>query len=85
VIDFGRADLRPAYTDLTRLAAQDFRRNPALERAFLDGYGADPREPASWHRQQVREAVGTTVWARLVGDEKFEAQGHRMIAEALAP
>ncbi len=85
VIDFGRADLRPAYTDLARLAAQDFRRNPALERAFLDGYGAHPREPASWHRQRVREAIGTAVWARLVGDEKFEAQGHRMITEALAP
>lgn len=83
VIDLGRADLRPAYTDLARLAARDFRRDPALERAFLAGYGGDPREPASWHRQQVREAVGTAVWAHLVGDEKFEAQGHRMIAEAL--
>lgn len=85
VIDFGRAELRPAYTDLARLAAQDFRRDPGLERAFLDGYGADPREPAAWHRQQVREAIGTAVWAHLVGDERFEAQGHRMIAEALAP
>lgn len=84
-IDFGRADLRPAYTDLARLAAQDFRRDPALERAFLDGYGDDPREPAAWHRQQVREAIGTAVWAYLVGDERFEAQGHRMIAEALPP
>ncbi len=85
VIDFGRADLRPAYTDLARLAAQDFRRDPALERAFLDGYDADPREPAAWHRQQVREAIGTAVWAHSVGDERFEAQGHRMIAEALSP
>ena len=85
VIDFGRADLRPAYTDLARLAAQDFRRDPALERAFLDDYGADPREPAAWHRQQVREAIGTAVWAHSVGDERFEAQGHRMIAEALSP
>ncbi len=84
VIDFGRADLRPAFTDLARLAAQDFRRDPALEQAFLDGYGSDPREPASWHRQQVREAVSTAVWAHLVGDESFEAQGHRMIAESLA-
>lgn len=83
VIDFGRADLRPAYSDLARLAAQDFRRNRPFERAFIEGYGADPREPVSWHRQQVREAVGTAVWARLVGDERFEAQGHRMIAEAL--
>ncbi|HEX6151714.1 phosphotransferase [Nocardioides sp.] len=84
-IDFGRADLRPAYSDLARLAAQDFRRDPARERSFLAGYGADPREPAAWHRQQVREAIGTAVWAYQVGDERFEAQGHRMIAEALGP
>jgi len=83
VIDFGRADLRPAYTDFSRLAAQQFRDDPTLEAAFLDGYGDDPREPARWHRQRVREAIGTAVWAHLVGDEVFEAQGHRMIAEAL--
>lgn len=84
VIDFGRAGLRPSYTDFARLAAQDFGRDPALEAAFLEGYGADPREPAAWHRQQVREGIGTAVWAHLVGDERFEAQGHRMIADALA-
>jgi aminoglycoside phosphotransferase (APT) family kinase protein len=85
VIDFGRADLRPAYTDLARLAAQDFSRDTRLERAFLDGYGVDPREPAAWHRQRVREAIGTAVWAFQVGDRTFEAQGHRMIADALGP
>ena len=84
VIDFGRADLRPAESDLARLAAQDFRRDPALEAAFLDGYGHDPRSLGSWHRMRVREAIGTAVWAHQVGDEKFEQQGHRMIAEALA-
>jgi hypothetical protein len=83
VIDLGRADLRPAMTDLTRVAAQDFARDPRLELAFLEGYGTDPREPAAWHRTRVREAVGTAVWAHEVGDEAFEAQGHRMIAEAL--
>jgi hypothetical protein len=85
VIDFGRAALRPALTDFARLAAQDFRRDPALERAFLDGYGADPREPGAWFRQRVREAIGTAAWAYAVGDEAFEAQGHRMVAEVLAP
>lgn len=84
VIDFGRADLRPAATDLARLAAQDFRRNPALEAAFLEGYGSDPRSPAAWQRMRVREAIGTAVWSYQVGDERFEQQGHRMIAEALA-
>jgi hypothetical protein len=83
VIDFGRADLRPAATDLARLAAQEFRRDPQLEAAFFDGYGADPRERRAWHRTRVREAIGTAVWAYLVGDTAFEAQGHRMIAEAL--
>lgn len=83
IIDFGRADLRPAWTDLGRLAVQDFRRNPALEAAFLDGYGPDPREAGAWHRNRVREGIGTAAWAFGVGDEEFEAQGHRMIAEAL--
>ncbi len=83
VIDLGRAALRPAMTDLTRLAAQDFRRDPALEAAFLEGYGTDPREPEAWHRTRVREAIGTAAWAFRVGDEDFEAQGHRMIADVL--
>jgi len=84
IIDFGRADLRPAVTDFARLSVQQFLRNPALEPAFLSGYGPDPRDPAAWHRVQLREAVNTTVWAHQVGDHPFEQQGHRMIAAALA-
>ena len=84
VIDFGRAAMRPAFTDFARLAAQEFRSDPSLETAFLDGYGIDPRETAGWHRNRVREAIGTAGWAYRVGDEPFEAQGHRMIAEALS-
>jgi tRNA A-37 threonylcarbamoyl transferase component Bud32 len=84
VIDFGRAAMRPAMTDFARLAVQDFRRDPILEAAFLEGYGSDPREPDAWHRTQVREAIGTAAWAYRVGDEPFEAQGHRMIAEVLS-
>jgi hypothetical protein len=83
VIDLGRADLRPALTDFSRLAVQQLRGEPSLEAAFLAGYGADPREPAAWRRELVREAIGTAVWAFQVGDEPFERQGHRMIAEAL--
>lgn len=82
-IDFGRAALRPAATDFARLAARDFRRHPDLEAAFLDGYGDDPRQPDTWRRHRVREAVGTAAWAYRVGDEKFEAQGHRMIADVV--
>lgn len=84
IIDFGRGALRPAMTDLARLQVQDFRRDAALEVAFLEGYGADPREPNAWRRTALREAIGTAVWAHRVGDEPFEAQGHRMIAEALS-
>ena len=84
VIDFGRAAMRPALSDFGRLAVQDFRRDPTLEAAFLDGYGTDPREAHAWHRTRLREAIGTVAWAYRVGDEPFEAQGHRMIAEALS-
>lgn len=83
VIDFGRADFRPAMTDLTRLAASEFKNDATLEAAFLDGYGADPRTPASWFRERVREAVGTAAWAYQVGDEPFEQHGHRMIEDVL--
>lgn len=84
VIDFGRADLRPAYTDLGRLAVQQFRASPRLESAFFAGYGADPRSPDAWLRLRVRDAVGTAAWAFRVGDEAYEEQGHRMIAEVVA-
>lgn len=82
-IDFGRAALRPAMTDWIRVAVQDFSRIPALETAFIEGYGRDPREPIAWAREYLREAVGTTVFASQTGDTAFEAQGTRMIAAAL--
>ncbi|MFB9661260.1 phosphotransferase family protein [Glycomyces mayteni] len=84
VIDFGRADLRPAAEDFERLAVKEFPRHPGAEEAFVSGYGGDPREPAAWFRQRVRSAIGTACWARQVGDADFEAQGHRMIAAVLA-
>lgn len=84
VIDFGRADLRPDFTDLARLDAQQFREDPILEAAFLEGYGRDPREPQACRRHRVREAIGTAVWAYQVGDGRFERQGHQMIADVLA-
>ncbi|MFE5340288.1 phosphotransferase family protein [Isoptericola sp. NPDC056578] len=84
VIDLGRADLRPAMSDLDRLASREFRRYPGAEEAFLVGYGPDPREPGAWSRSRVREAIGTACWAYQVGDDAFEAQGHRLVAEALA-
>jgi Phosphotransferase enzyme family len=84
IIDFGRMALRPALTDFGRLVVQEFRGRPGLEAAFLDGYGADPREPGAWHRSRVRDAIGTAAYAYQIGSGPFEAQGHRMIAEVLA-
>ena len=83
VIDFGRADWRPAHTDFARLAAQQFHGRADLEAAFVAGYGQDPREPAAWRRSLLREAVGTACWAHQVGDVAFEAQGHAMVADVL--
>ena len=37
IIDFGRAAMRAPLTDFGRLAAQDFRRDPRPEAAFLAG------------------------------------------------
>jgi hypothetical protein len=84
VIDFGRFAFRPVATDFVRLAAQEWRENPACEAAFFEGYGRDPRHPSHWLLMRLREAIGTACWAHRVGDAGFEAQGHRMVAEALA-
>ncbi|TCL79667.1 MULTISPECIES: aminoglycoside phosphotransferase family protein [unclassified Curtobacterium] len=84
VIDFGRFGWRPASFDLTRLAVLHWQDDPALEAAFFDGYGDDPRESDGWRWLQLREAVGTATWAYAVGDEGFEAQGHDMLRDALA-
>ncbi|MFP1601918.1 phosphotransferase family protein [Microbacterium sp. 2216-1] len=83
VIDFGRFAFRPPSTDLLRLAAQQWRGRPDLESAFFEAYGPDPREPDRSRISALREAVGTACWAHHVGEERFEAQGHRMLAEAL--
>lgn len=83
-IDFGRFALRPASSDFTRLAAQQWRSHPQLEKAFLAGYGEDPRDPELRRIENLREAVGTACWAFQVGDELFERQGHRILDDAPA-
>ncbi|MDV3126489.1 phosphotransferase [Mycobacterium sp. 21AC1] len=84
VIDFGRFAWRPAVSDFCRLAAQQWRHDPGLEEAYFAGYGGDPRSPDQWRMFALHEAIGTAVWSYQVGDERFEKQGHRMIADALA-
>jgi hypothetical protein len=61
--------MRSALSDWLRLQARDFRYDPARERAFIEGYGADPREPSAWFRERMREAINTAVWAHMVGRE----------------
>jgi hypothetical protein len=85
IIDFGRAAMRPAYTDFARLTYRDFSRSPELERAFIDGYGSDPRRTDAWSRNLIREGVSTAAWAYQVGDEEFEQEGLRLLAQALRP
>jgi hypothetical protein len=82
VIDFGRFGWRPPQTDLARMDARQWLIAPGMETAFLDGYGDDPRDD-TWSLEKLRQAVGTAVWAHQVGDEAFEAQGHRMLTAAL--
>ena len=85
VIDLGRAALRPAMSDLVRLAAQDFRRRPELEEAFLAGYGVRPAPSRrSGGATSSGRPSGPPSGPNEVGAIDFEAQGHRMIADALA-
>ena len=83
VIDFGRADLRrrrpisPVWPYWTFGATRGWRPPSSRDTAPT---------PANQQRGTafcVREAIGTAVWAHLVGDTAFEAHGHRMIAAAL--
>lgn len=84
VIDYGRFAFRPALTDLTRPAEQQWRADPALGVAHADGYGRDLRDDPLWPAVLLREAVGTAVWAHQMGLSRFEAQGLRMLADAIA-
>lgn len=84
VIDFGRFAIRPAGTDLCRLAVKEWRSEPSLEGAFLAGYGDDPRDPELWRVDLLCEAIGTAAWAYQVEDYAFEHQGQRQLTDALA-
>ncbi|WP_331460823.1 phosphotransferase [Arthrobacter sp. zg-Y769] len=83
IIDFGRYEMRPSVTDLCRLAVKQWRSRSHLEAAFFEGYGPDSRDSELWNVTLLREAVSTAAWAYQVGDLKFEAQGHRMLRDAL--
>lgn len=84
VIDFGRAAMRPAASDVIRLSSKQFREDVGLEEAFIEGYGSDPCDSPQWQRLRIAEAVATAVWAHAVGDWEFERHGLRMVAEVAA-
>ncbi|WP_278234444.1 aminoglycoside phosphotransferase family protein [Isoptericola sp. AK164] len=84
LIDFGRHAWRPPVTDLARLDAQQLAGRPDLTAAFVEGYGTDLRRGPGWRRVRLREAIAAAVWSHRVGASSLEAQGHRMIAAALA-
>lgn len=86
LIDFGRAELRPWYTDLVRLEHQEFVGRNDLRRSLLDGYGPEadaPRTPGVL-LDHVAQSLGTLVWAHERGDVDFEEQGRRMLATTTA-
>lgn len=83
VIDWGRYERRPAFTDFVRCASQEWKEKPELGVAFADGYGQDLRDTDDWKVEYLRQAIGTACWAPTIGDEKFEQQGLRMVTEAL--
>lgn len=84
VIDYGRFAMRPALTDLTRPAEQQWRGRPDLAEAHAEGYGTDLRDDPLWRVVLLREAVGTAVWAHQMRLHDFESQGVRMLADAVA-
>ncbi|MFJ9390118.1 aminoglycoside phosphotransferase family protein [Nocardioides sp. NPDC101246] len=84
VIDSGRFGFRPALYDLSRLSAQDFVRDDTFEKAFLEGYGSDPREPEAWHRLQVRDAISVAAWAHRTGHAEVAALSQNTLS-ALVP
>lgn len=83
VIDLGRFAWRPACTDIVRLHRREWARDEHLAEAFVEGYGSDLRQAPDFRLELVREAVATAGWAHRVGDEPFELEGLRGIAEAL--
>ena len=82
LIDFGRADLRPWYTDLVRLEHQELAGRGDLRSALLEGYGGPSAPPrsAGWMLDNVLQSLGTVVWAHERGDAAFERQGRGMLA-----
>ncbi|NUW34540.1 hypothetical protein HTZ77_24320 [Nonomuraea sp. SMC257] len=82
LIDFGLSRWDVWIRDLVRLYYRDWRREPELQDAFLDGYGRR-LHAADLELLQVLgaiTAVTTVLWARERGDAGFESQGWNTLA-----
>ena len=93
LIDFGRADRRPWYSDLVRLHHQVFAVHPDRAHAFLDGMGRAPVAPGAapvsideidgWHLEHLLQSLGTVVWASDMGLADFAEHGRSMLERTL--
>lgn len=85
IIDFGRFALRACWEDFLFLEAKLWRTHPELERAFLAGYGADPREgnEEAWFIARLRSAIGIAAWAHQYNLPEFSQLGVEWVNELL--
>ncbi len=85
VIDFGRGAQRSWVSDLVRLRSKDFHEHPELEAAFMAGMSRelDEADAELLALETLREAIGTVVWSRGIGDDDFEEHGRIMIRRFL--
>jgi Ser/Thr protein kinase RdoA (MazF antagonist) len=93
LIDFGRADRRPWYSDLVRLHHQVFATRPDLRDAFLDGMGrtapcageapVSADELDGWYLEHLLQSLGTVVWATDMGLADFAQHGRSMLDRTL--
>lgn len=84
VLDFEHARLDVAEADLVKLRADVWAASPALEAAFLAGYG--PLDGDARARLDVLlalHAVATLAWAERHADAAFRALGRRALELAL--
>lgn len=84
VLDWGQARLDLRGWDRIKLRASDWHDNPALERAFLDGYGTPLPEPAADLDQlTLLHGLQTFVWGHQHADRARIGLGQRILARHL--
>ncbi|MBC7290820.1 MAG: aminoglycoside phosphotransferase family protein [Actinotalea sp.] len=87
LIDFGRYDRRPWFSDLVRLHHQVPTVQVAALRDGLDVVADWPSGDAdrgSWLLENLLQSVRTVIWATGVGDLPFADQGRAMLRRTLA-